>query len=173
MPVPLNFGLQFAMSLLVFTLLAKWYAWPYLQTRSSKHAILLLLSPFLLRYLGLISLVPGVVDPAVTQSPFAFYQAYGDFLAFLLAFVAFLFVRYDRKFALATVWLFNVFGTFDFLHSVIRGTVAGTGGGLGAFWYIPVVYVPFGLVVHILIFCVLLTQSRAVPESHSSSSLIA
>jgi hypothetical protein len=47
----------------------------------------------------------------------------------------------------------------DFLHSVIRGSVSGTGGGLGAFWYIPVVYVPFGLVTHYLIFLLLISRS--------------
>jgi hypothetical protein len=95
----------------------------------------------------------------VTQSKFAFYQAYGDFIAFVLALTAFTLVRARRREALVAVWVFNVFGSFDFLHSVIRGTVAGTGGSLGAFWYIPVVYVPFGLVVHFLIFLLLIQRS--------------
>ncbi len=106
------------------------------------------------------SLVPGVVDPAVTQSAFAFYQAYGDFVAFLLALAAFVLVRSRYPQALAIVWVFSVFGSFDFLHSVIRGIVQGTGGSLGAFWYIPVCYVPLGLVVHYLIFLLLVKRSR-------------
>ena len=88
MPPFVNFGVEFGLSLLVFSLLGKWYVWPFLCVRPFTQALLLLLSPFLLRYLGLTSLVPGVVEPAVTRSTFAFYQAYGDFLAFLLALAA-------------------------------------------------------------------------------------
>jgi hypothetical protein len=160
MPTPLNFGLEFAMSLLVFSLLAKWYAWPYLRVRPFAPALLMLLTPFLLRYLGLMSLVPGVVDPGVTQGSFAFYQAYGDFIAFLLALASFILVRSGQKRALLVVWVFNVFGTIEFLNSVIRGSVFGTGGSMGAFWYIPVAYVPLGLVAHYLIFALLVQRSQ-------------
>jgi hypothetical protein len=82
----MNFGIEFGMSLLVFGILAKWYAWPYLRSRSFTRALLI---PFLVCYLGLMSLVPGIVDPAVTHSSFALYQAWGDFIAFLLALAAF------------------------------------------------------------------------------------
>jgi hypothetical protein len=159
MPPLVNFGVQFALSLVVFGLLAKWYVWPFLRVRPFTQALLVLLSPFLLRYLGLTSLVPGVVEPAVTRSAFALYQAYGDLLAFLLALAAFVLVRSRNSRALAIVWVFNIFGSVEFLHSVLRGSIAGTGGSLGAFWYIPVCYVPLGLVVHYLIFVLLVKRS--------------
>jgi len=148
------------MSLLVFGLLAKWYVWPFLNERPYTQALLILLVLFLPRYLGLMSLVPGVVDPGVTQSAFAFYQAYGDFVAFLLAFAAFILVRSRHPRALVIVWVFNVFGSLDFVHSVLRGSLQGTGGSLGAFWYIPVCYVPLGFVGHYLIFLLLAKRSR-------------
>ena len=110
MPPFVNFGIEFGLSLLVFSLLAKWYVWPFLNTRPFNQAMLVLLVLFLPRYLGLMSLVPGVVDPAVTRSDFAFYQAYGDLLAFLLAFAAFILVRSQHSLALAMVWIFNIFG---------------------------------------------------------------
>ena len=53
MPTPMNFGMEFFMSLLVFGLVAKWYVWPYLRAQEFRTALLLLLSPFLVRYLGL------------------------------------------------------------------------------------------------------------------------
>ena len=159
MPPFVNFGVEFGLSLLVFSLLGKWYVWPFLCVRPFTQALLLLLSPFLLRYLGLTSLVPGVVEPAVTRSTFAFYQAYGDFLAFFFALVAFVLVRSRHSRALAIVWAFNIFGSLEFLHSVLRGSIAGTGGSLGAFWYVPVGYVPLGLVVHYLIFLLLVKRS--------------
>jgi hypothetical protein len=85
------------MSLLVFGLLAKWYAWPHLWSRSFTRALLILLAP-LVCDLGLMSLVPGVVD--VTHSSFALYQAWGDFIAFLLALAPFVLVRRNQRQAL-------------------------------------------------------------------------
>jgi len=155
----LNFGIEFSLSLLIFGLLARWYVWPFVCGRPFSQALLILLVPFLPRYLGLMSLVPGVVDPAVTHSAFAQFQAFGDLAAFFLAFVAFVLLHFRHPRALAAVWIFNVFGSLDFLHSVLRGTLQGTGGNLGAFWYIPVCYVPFGLVAHFMIF-LLLKRSR-------------
>lgn len=160
MPTLLNFGVEFAMSLLVCILLARWYVWPFLKERPLPQALLILLVPFLPRYLGLMSLVPGVVDQVVTQSAFAFYQAYGDFIAFLLALTAFALIHWRQRMALPVVWLFNVFGMLEFVHSLIRGSTSGTGGSLGAFWYIPVCYVPMGLVAHSLIFLLLVSRSK-------------
>jgi hypothetical protein len=82
MPTPVNFGIEFGMSLLVFGLLTKSYAWPYLRSRSFTRALLVLLAPFLVCYLGRISLVLGIVDPAATHCSFALYQAWGDLIAF-------------------------------------------------------------------------------------------
>jgi hypothetical protein len=77
MLAPVNFGIEFRMSLLVFGLLAKWYAWPYLRSRSFTRALLILLAPFRVCYLGLMSLVPGIVDPAVTHSSFRAVSSLG------------------------------------------------------------------------------------------------
>ena len=160
MPIFVNFSLEFLMSLLVFALMAKWYVWPFLRAREPRQALLMLLSPFLLRYLGLMSLVPGVVDAGVTRSSFAIYQAYGDFIAFVLALVAFVMIRWGTPGALAAVWVANIFGMSEFLHSVIRGAVVGTGGNIGAFWYILVAYVPLGIVAHWMIFVLLVTRAK-------------
>jgi hypothetical protein len=156
----LNFGIEFGLSLLVSGMLARWYVWPFLSAQPFSKALLILLLPFLPRYLGLMSLVPGVVDPAVTHSAFAQYQAYGDLAAFVLAFVCFVLIHFRHPRAIAATWIFNVFGSLDFLHSVLRGTLEGTGGSLGAFWYIPVCYVPLGLVTHFMIFLLLAKRSR-------------
>jgi hypothetical protein len=44
MPAFVNFAVEFVMSLLVFTLLARWYAWPFLNQKPFPSALLLLLS---------------------------------------------------------------------------------------------------------------------------------
>jgi hypothetical protein len=155
----MNFGVEFAMGLLVSFLLARWYVWPFLCSRTFAGGLQILLAVFLPRYLGLMTLVPGVVDPAVTRSQFAFYQAWGDFGAFLLVIVAFILVREGHPVTLAAVWFFNVFGALDFVQGVLRGALQGTGGSLIAFWYLAVAYVPMGLVTHGLIFVYLIERS--------------
>jgi hypothetical protein len=159
MPVLLNFGIEFAMGLLVSCLVASWFIWPFLRSRTFTTALLILLAPSLVRYMGLMTFVPGVVDPAVTRSQFAFYQAWGDFGAFVLVLVAMALVRRRHPLALAAVWVFNLFGTADFVQAVLRGALGEAGGSLGAFWYIPVAYVPFALVVHVMIFVHLIKRS--------------
>ena len=90
-----------------------------------------------------------------------------------LAFAALVLVRSRHSRALAIVWVFNVFGLLEFFHSVVRGSLAGTGGGLGAFWYIPVCYVPLGLVVHCLIFLLLVKRSSEyTPRTAASAEMI-
>ena len=52
---------QFLMSLVVWGLVARWLALPWLRTLSLRVALSLLLVPHALRHLGLTFFVPGVV----------------------------------------------------------------------------------------------------------------
>jgi hypothetical protein len=156
----LNFSLELTMSFVVFGLLAKWYFWPYVSTLPFTQGVLILLLPFLFRHLGLMSLVPGVVDPELTQTTFAWYQAYGDFIAMILALISFILVHKRWKYALAVVWLFNIVGTLDHLNAMVLGTLSDIGAQLHAFWYIPVIVVPLDMILHFLIFVLLIERSR-------------
>ena len=74
------FGLQFILSLLVFSLLAKWYLLPRLAQYSTPQALMVLLIPHALRHLGLVFLVPGLVVQPLPSS-FANAAAYGDLIS--------------------------------------------------------------------------------------------
>jgi hypothetical protein len=84
----------------------------------------------------------------------------GDSIAFLSALAAFVSVRSRYTQALVVVWVFKIFGALEFIHSMVRGSLRGASGSRGAFWFIPVAYVPLGLVARYLIFVLLFKRSR-------------
>jgi hypothetical protein len=86
------FGLQFALSLVVGSLLARWHVWPRLAALPARRALPPLLFVHATRYIGLVFLVPTVVPPGVPAA-FAGPAAYGDLLAAGLALVALLALR--------------------------------------------------------------------------------
>ena len=59
------FGLQFALSLVVGSLLARWHVWPRLAALPARRALPPLLFVHATRYIGLVFLVPTVVPPGV------------------------------------------------------------------------------------------------------------
>jgi hypothetical protein len=152
MSAPQIFGLQFVLSLLVGTLLARWYVWPPLASLPVRRALIPLLFVHATRYVGLVFLVPTVVPPGVPDA-FAKPAAYGDLLTGLLAILGLLALRRDWPGALALAWLVNVVGVVDLLHAVSQG--ARLGVQLGAAYYIPILAVPVLLITHAMMFALL------------------
>jgi hypothetical protein len=156
------FILQCAVSLVVFSLIAIWYVAPYALRAPLRTSLppLLLLN---MRVLGLVFLVPQVVDPHLPHS-FAVPAAYGDLTAAGLALISAVLLRANapRALSLILVWLFNIEGTVDLLNAIYQGLATGIASyHLGAAWFIPTVYVPALLVTHALIFVLLLSGGRA------------
>jgi hypothetical protein len=146
------FALQFALSLLVGSLLARWYVWPRLAALPTRGALAPLLFVHATRYVGLVFLVPTVVPPGVPDS-FAVPAAYGDLLAALLALLALVALRREWSGAIALTWLFNLVGVVDLLYAVSQGIRLGV--QLGAAHYIPIVAVPVLFITHFMIFALL------------------
>lgn len=143
------FGLQFAMSLVLYALIARWYVAPRLAPLPLARALQPLLWLHAFRHLGMVFLVPTVVGPAL-QPEFAVPAAYGDLFAALLALLAIVALRMGWAIAVPLAWLFNVVGTLDLLYALLRGTQLQV--LLGAAYYIPTVAVPALLVTHAMIF---------------------
>lgn len=155
------FGLQFAGSVLVYTLVARWYIAPRLAKLSLAAALQPLLLHHTTRTLGMTLLVSAVVGPGIPRG-FAVQAAYGDLIAVALALLSIAALRTGAGFALALVWIFNIEGFADLLNALaygIRLNVANT--PLGAAWYIPTYVVPALLVTHVMMFSMLLTRRRA------------
>jgi hypothetical protein len=146
------FGLQFALSVLVGSLLARWYGWPRLAALPTHRALAPLLFVHATRYVGLVFLVPTVVGPGVPGA-FAVPAAYGDLLAALLALLALIALRRDWPGAIALTWLFNVVGVVDLLYAVSQGVRLDV--QLGAAYFIPILAVPVLFITHFMIFALL------------------
>ena len=116
-------------------------------------------------------LVPGVTTE-ILDSRFAHPAAYGDLVAAALAFVAIGAIRLNANWAIASVWLFNIWGATDLLNALARGILFTADGHLGATFWIPATIVPLLLVTHAYIFILLIKNFHAAKHSlqcHSDS----
>lgn len=157
----LVFVTQFTLSLLSFGLIARWVNYPRLRDRSLRDALTPLLLIETLRTIGLIVLVPGLVDAALPAA-FAMPAAAGDMLAVVLAFAALVALRTGWRVAPALVWLFTVEGLADFITATMQGLRLDvvTHNQLGLAWLLPTYGVPAFTVVQMLVIAVLLNGMR-------------
>lgn len=157
MDIQVVFGLSILLSFVASGLAAWIYVWPRLKDLPRDAALRVLVIPHAFRFIGLSFLVTGVVSPAVPAA-FAVPAAYGDLVAVILA-AASVLALYNRiPFALYLVWIFNIWGTFDFLYAFYAGiTQLPDPGVLGAAFYIPTVVVPPLFITHLLIFRLLIS----------------
>jgi hypothetical protein len=155
------FQVQFALSIILYTCLAKWYVWPRLQMQPWPTALEPLLVLHAFRHIGLLSLLPIVVDPRLTETTFAIHQAYGDLLAMILALLSLIAIRNHWRAALALVWVFNVVGMVDLLEALYNGiSFQIYNFNMYTFWLVPTFIVPALLVTHVLMFIMLLRRPR-------------
>ena len=162
MSIAALFGLSVLMSFLAFGIVTKLYIWPWLRGMPREDSLTALVVPHTFRFIGLSFLVPGVVSPSLS-SDFAAPAAYGDLVAAVLAVIATLALRARASWAIAMVWVFNVWGALDLLNAIYNGQI-GVGiapGSLGAAFYVPTVLVPPLLITHGLIFWILLRPKQA------------
>ncbi len=148
------FGLQFFLSLIVWTVIARSLLTPWLEGKSQHQALFWLTLPHAFRHVGMVFLVPGVVAPTLPES-FAAPAAYGDLVTGVLALLALIALRTGWRVTLALVWVFNIVGTVDLLNALRHANAV---PDLGAAWYIPTFFVPALLVTHFMIFIRLLRR---------------
>jgi len=156
MTVQAIFVLQFVLSVVVFSLVARWVVAPWMATQSQQNALFWLTLPHAFRHIGMVFLVPGVVAQPLPNY-FAIPAAYGDLAASVLAILALVLLRSGWKGTTGVVWLFNVVGTVDLLNALRHVEVV---SDFGSVWYIPTFFVPLLLVSHVMIFARLLKSGR-------------
>ena len=142
------FGLQFALSLVAWAVIAKTLLTPWLKTKSRNEVLFWLTLPHAFRHIGMVFLVPGVVAQPLPDA-FANPAAYGDLLTGVLALLAIISLRTGWAGALAMVWLFNIVGAVDLINALRQPEAI---PALGAAWFIPTFLVPLLLVTHFLMF---------------------
>ncbi|HZC07252.1 MAG TPA: hypothetical protein VE338_16580 [Ktedonobacterales bacterium] len=155
------FATQATLSLVSFGLLARWLIYPRLKERPLVEALTPLLLFHTFRTVGLLFLVPTLVDASLPAT-FAIPEAAGDMLAVALAFASLVALRLRWRGALALVWLFTIEGIADFANVIAQGlriNVA-TNYHLGVGWLIPTYGVPVFLIVHLMIIALLVRGTR-------------
>jgi hypothetical protein len=146
------FRLSTLMSLLSSVVFAVLFARPWLQNINTEQALIWLVAPHMVRFIGLSFLVPGVVSESLPKA-WAVPAGYGDFIAGVLATIATAALARSASWAIAAVWIFNVWGLADLLFAFYKGArVNLEPGALGAGFYIVTAIVPPLLVSHALIF---------------------
>lgn len=155
------FGLSALASLMGSVVFAKYHVWPYLRSKDPRSAARLLVAPHLFfRFIGLSFLVPGVVSPSLPAA-FAIPAAYGDLGAGILAIIATIALSKRAHWAIAAVWIFNMWGAADLLFAICQGPrLHIEAGQFGAAFFIPTAIVPPLLVTHALVFKLLLHGER-------------
>ena len=134
------------------------YIWPELRYKARSDALRPVLILHSFRFLGLATLVPGVVSPDLPAA-FGRPEAYGDFIAAILALLTLLLL--PRRTSVIIAWIFNIWGTVDLLNAFYQGNAAGLlAGQLGATYFIPTLFVPLLLITHGLAFRILLQPQR-------------
>lgn len=153
----LIFGLSILGSLLSSIVIAALFVWPWLRTTNAEQALIWLVAPHMfLRFIGLSFLLPGVVSPSLPKA-WAGPAAYGDFIAGILAIITTVALAHAATWAIAAVWIFNIWGAADLLYAFYQGArIRLDPGSLGASFYIVTAIVPPLLVSHALIFGLLM-----------------
>ena len=160
------FATQFFMSLFVVSLLSLWIVRPWLNKQSLQTALFWLMVPHAFRHLGLVFIVPGVVEPTMPQT-FAGAAAYGDLTAGALAIAAMIALKRNWLLMLPIAWLVNIVGIIDLANALPQAEAI---PHMGAAWYIPTFVVPVLLVTH-FVMVVLLVQ-QWLPSTQSDRSAI-
>jgi len=156
-----TFGIHSLLILISSIVVATFFVWPLLRTLPVEKALLWLVVPHMFfRFIGLSFLVPGVVSPSLPRA-WAIPAAYGDLVAGVLAIIAALALSHMAGWAVAAVWIFNVWGMVDLLYALYVGLarVNLDPGSLGAAYYLVTTIVPVLMVSHVLIFMLLLSRA--------------
>ena len=146
-----------AMSLLAWSIIARVHLLPWLEGRSQRAALAVVVTPHMFRHVGAMALLPGIGDvPAAWSVPLA----WGDGITAALAAVAMIALHRAWRHAIAVVWVFNVFGLLDMLHNGYNAATLGIAPRLGVIAFVVAFVVPGMLVAHILVFRLLLRPAR-------------
>jgi hypothetical protein len=161
MDVRALFGISVLLSFLSCAIFAGLYLVPRLRQARRNDALAWLVSPHMFfRFIGISFLIPGVVSPELPTA-FAVPAAYGDMLAGLLAIVTTIALGRRAVWAVASAWIFNIWGAADLLFAFYQGPrLQIVPGMFGAAFFIPTAIVPPLLVTHALIFWLLLRPTK-------------
>jgi hypothetical protein len=149
-----------------------WINWNWLQQGGHKRIFTVLAGVHLFRYIGLIALIPTMLNPTPFNFSHTYLQqvAYGDFIAMILAMIAIVAVRKNWKTAAFWAWAFFLEGTTDTLNAgpnfALHITNQNLVGAMG--WLILTIYVPALVVTELLLGIHLVQQALQSRQSQGN-----
>jgi hypothetical protein len=137
------FGMSVTLGLIAWFTIFATIIWPKMKSQPRIRQLKSLTAISFFRYFGTTFLIVGLVTRKLPAG-FADPAAFGDLIALVLAYIAFIGLQRSRaeRPRLLPVWIFNVVGTADLLFAF-------------ATYIIPTVYVPLLLTAHFYAFKVL------------------
>jgi hypothetical protein len=163
------FGIQFALSLAAYSLIAFWYVEPRLSRLPRELALVPLLWVHAFRIVGGTILAPGAVGTGVPME-FRKMIGYGDMATALLALLALIALRAHFTRAIAFVWVCVTVGMLDTVNAIIQSIRFSVfDHALGVNWVIVTVYVPALLVSSLLIYMQLLGPVRSTTKEEGTT----
>jgi hypothetical protein len=152
---------QFAFSLVLFWLLARYIFRDYARSLPAEKLNALILAPHALRLLGLLAIVPEVVGEPLTKTSFASSVAYGDAIVAPLALLSVWLWLTRSGAAKVVTWIFSVVASLDLANAVFGAlTLPVYNYGIGAFWIVLTYVVPLLIVTQAMIFGQLMAPGR-------------
>jgi hypothetical protein len=147
-----------AMSLVAWGIIAWVHIVPWLDRRSKREALLIVVMPHMFRTIGAMAMFPGIGNP---PREWSLPLAWGDGITAVLAMLSMVALQKSWPHATKLVWVFNVFGLLDMLHNGYKSAVLQVAPQLGPIGYVVGFGVPFMFVFHILVFRTLLRGREA------------
>jgi hypothetical protein len=148
-----------ALSFCAWAFTCRTYFWPWPSKLPLAESVGPILVLHTFRFVGAAFMIPGVASPTL-PSGLAAPAAYGDLVAFLLAWLTLLLK--GRRLFVPALWVFNTWGALDLLFAFFQG-LFGIGiqpSSLAATFFIPTVYVPLLLCTHVIVFILLFRKSK-------------
>jgi hypothetical protein len=158
MEATILFAVSVLTGLIVWNKISKKYLWLPYKDRALKEAAEPILFLHSFRFAGLSFLIPGVVHAGLDPA-WAIPAAFGDFAAAILAIIALSLINNHTLFRVF-LWVFNILGLVDLLIAFVDGPRYNILPFLGAGYYIIVLYVPVLLLTHLMIFKLLLRNTK-------------
>jgi hypothetical protein len=151
------FGLQFGISLLVYSLVTAWFISPWLRARPARQAAIIVLIPQLVHHIGATTMVSSVVSPDM-PSGFNVPVTIGDAIIMVLTLAAIYALKNKSAIAVPILWLFTIVGFVYHPYIGYLGKALQVSDRLGPHWYVGCFYIPVIIISHVLIFMILLRR---------------
>jgi len=156
--------IQMALTLVVVSLIARWFVAPRLASLPVEDALAPLVLVHTFRYVLIAVFVPPV-NEAMLPAGATKLMAYGDLTTALLALLAVMALRFRWPGRIMLTWTFSVVGAADIIHALVR--ILGSQlyiYNLGTLWFVITFFAPILVVTHAMIFTRLI-RGRAAGSS--------